>query len=330
MNILFSSIGKRGYIAEFFRPHLQSGDRLIATSSTPWTPGFRSVDKAIIMPPYKSDGYRQAVLDICSRERVSAILSFMDEDVAILAEFENELRQIGVTPILPPVGVARMCLDKWQFYSFCRNHQLRTAKTYIDLGDAEIAIAEGSLEFPLFVKPRFGFGSANTWLARDNAELRVFFNYQESMLIQETLKGDAYNIEILNDLESNPLLVVPWRKFQSRLGETEQAVTVDDPELVEFGYKLGGLTAHVGPMDVDLFVCDGAVSVLELNPRFGGGYPVSHFAGADFPGLIMAMLRGENPRPLQKKIKVGVAMMKEVRPFGGAWQEIRAKDLKLV
>ena len=327
MNLLFSCIGKRGYIADYFRPHLAPGDRIIATSNTPWTPGFRSADKGVLMPSYRSPEYRDAILELCEMERITGILSFMDEDVAILSGFERELKALGVTPILPPAEVAKMCLDKWKAHCFFESNRLATARSFIDLTAAKKAVAEGNLAYPLIVKPRSGFGSANTWVARSNKELEVFFEYQPDMLIQEMLGGDAYNIEILNDLDQRPIAVVPWRKFQSKLGETEQSITVESPELVEYGQKLGRLVGHVGPMDVDLFVSDGVISILELNPRFGGGYPVSQLSGADYPGLIVSMLRGEDAMQTRKPYKPGVAMMKEIRPFGGDWENLAKNDL---
>jgi len=316
-------------VADYFRLHLQPGDRIVATSNTPWTPGFKSADKSFVLPPFHSPEYRKAIIDICKREKISAILSFMDEDVAILSDFEQEFRDLGITPILPSAPVAAMCLDKWRAHCFFESNNLATARSFVNLDEAKIALAEGTLEFPVIVKPRSGFGSANTWSARSEKELEVFFDYHPDMIIQQTLPGDAYNIEILNDLDGIPICVVPWQKFQSRMGETEQSITVDSPELIAYGERLGALVGHVGPMDVDLFVQNNEISILELNPRFGGGYPVTQLSGADYPGLIVAMLRGEDPRPLLKPYQPGIAMMKEILPFGGEWQQLMQETLHL-
>jgi len=86
----------------------------------------------------------------------------------------------------------------------------------------------------------------------------------------------------------------------------------------------------VGPLDVDLFVEGDRASVLEMNPRFGGGYPASHLAGADFPRLILRMIRGEPVEPEVGQFRSGVMMMKEYRILG--WESLDAfvGDVQLV
>lgn len=112
--------------------------------------------------------------------------------------------------------------------------------------------------------------------------------------------------------------MVAWRKFLSRLGETERAVTVSDGELMDVGRRLARTVGLVGPMDVDLFrTRQGEVRVLELNLRFGGGYPVSHRAGADFPGMMIDILKGRRPEPRIGQYLPGVCLMKTVQPIGG-------------
>lgn len=57
-----------------------------------------------------------------------------------------------------------------------------------------------------------------------------------------------------------------------RAGETDKAMTVDNEKIREIGKKLGRDLKHVGNLDVDIFEKDGEYYVLELNPRFGGGF----------------------------------------------------------
>jgi len=127
-----------------------------------------------------------------------------------------------------------------------------------------------------------------------------------------------YNIEALSDLTQQVLQVVVWRKLLSSLGETEQAVTVEDPELIDIGKQLAEIVGLVGPMDVDLFRTeDGEVRVIEVNLRFGGGYPVSQLAGANFPKMIVEILRGEHPAPRIGQYKRGICLLKGLQVMGG-------------
>jgi len=320
MNILLSCIGRRGYIAEYFRVHLGSNDRIIGTSNSKWTQGFRICDLGVVLPDIASSDYVPTLIKLCREQTVDAILSFFDPDINVLSRHLDEFRSIGVLPVIPSAEVSDICFDKYRTYLFLEEHGFYTPETFIDLGIAICAIDANKLTFPLIVKPRYGFASRNVFQARNAKELDVFFHYAPDMLIQEMLTGQQYDFEFCNDFEGQVLSVVPWYKLASRAGEVDQAETCNDNGLINLGLRLGeelGRLGHVGPLDADLFVQNDKVSILEMNPRFGGGYPMSHIAGADFPGLILKMIRGEHVEPNIGQFQPGVIMMKEYGIFGG-------------
>lgn len=329
MNLLFSCIGKRGYMARLFREQLGPGDRIIGTSNTRWTPGFNACDKAYLMPDLVSPEYFPAVLELCRRERIDALLSFFDMDVHRLSRHVDELEAIGVKCFIPRFEAADICFDKWRTFQFLRQHGFDTAETWLRLEEVRRAMAEGRLAFPVYVKPRSGFGSRNTFKARDWKELEAFYGLEPDMIVQEALGGDAYDFDILNDLKGRTLSVVCWRKSLSRMGETEQAITVHDERLTEVGVRLANLLGHAGPLDADLFLWNGKVHVLEINLRFGGGYPTSHLAGADFPKAIVQMVKGEEPSIRQGAYRAGVAMMKELHILGGDATQLLGEGLRI-
>jgi carbamoyl-phosphate synthase large subunit len=327
MNILLSCIGKRGYIARQFREHLPAGGRIVGTSNTPWTPGFLACDEGVVMPDIDHPSYPDAVLQLCRTRRIDVLLSFFDLDVHRLSGLRDALQAEGVRCFIPGPEAADIALDKVRTFEFLQSLGVPTARTYTSLHDVREALRNGELRFPLFVKPRRGFGSRNTFCARDEAQLVAFFSIEPDMIVQEALAGDAYDFDVLNDLSGRTISVVPWRKYASRAGETEFAETVHSPQLVALGRRLAEALGHAGPLDADLFVADGVASVLEINVRFGGGYPVSHLAGAGFPEAILQMARGE---PLSASIgtyRPGVVMTKELGIAGGARDAFRREAL---
>ena len=50
---------------------------------------------------------------------------------------------------------------------------------------------------------------------------------------------------------------------------------------------------------------------MELNPRFGGGYPFSHAAGANVPSALIAWRRGLAPKPEWLRVRPGVLSAKD-------------------
>ena len=82
-----------------------------------------------------------------------------------------------------------------------------------------------------------------------------------------------------------------------RRGETDRAITIADPRLEALGAVIGRSLKHVGNLDCDVFDVGGAYHVLEMNPRFGGGYPFSHTAGANLPAALIAWADEKQPDP---------------------------------
>ena len=318
MNLLLSCIGKRGYIADYFRPHLATRAQIIGTSNTPWTPGFAQCDHGLVMPPIASDEYVPAVLEACRRWQVGGLLSFYDPDVVALSGQREALAAIGVKTVLPSQAAARTALDKWLMFLGLRAAGLPVPETVISMEDAHARLADGRFQFPLVVKPRRGFGGANVFVVRDVRQMEALFGYAPDMLAQSFVEGEEFNIDALADLDGRVVNLVAWRKFLSRRGETEHAVTVDDAPLIELGLRLARTMGCIGPMDVDFVRGPGGeATILDVNLRFGGGYPVSHLAGADFPAAIMRMLRGSPVEPRIGSYVRGVSLLKGVSVMGG-------------
>lgn len=327
MNLLFSCIGRRGYIAEWFREHLDPGDRIIGTSNTSWTPGFHGCDKGVLMPDVKSPAYVPTLLELCRKERIQALLSFFDPDVVAISRHRDRFQELGVIPVVPDARVSEIGFDKLETARFLRASHFRVPETFTELEAARIALREGRLEYPVIVKPRFGFASQNLFVARNAEELGLFFGYAPDMMVQERLSGQEHSLDVLNDLEGRVVSVIVSRKLLMRAGETDRAESVHHPAALDLGVRLGRELGHVGPLDVDLFVDGDDLTILEFNPRFGGAYAISHLAGADFPRKILDMLRGRAVESDVGCYAAGVRMMKDYRivaAYAGELRDLRS------
>jgi carbamoyl-phosphate synthase large subunit len=311
MNLLFSCIGKRGYIADFFRPHLGHGDQIVGTGNTPWTPGFQACDAAFLLPDIADADYVPALLDLCQRQHIDAVLSFADPDVHRLAQAREEFLARGIVPLFPAADVADIAYDKFRMFEYLAGQGIGTPETVLTLAEA------AAMPYPLFVKPRRGSGSRHTFVAHNERELSAFYHYQPDMIIQEAIVGEEFDIELCTDLAGEPVGVSVWRKYRSVLGETEQAETFRDDRIIEFALSFGRMFGATGPMDMDVLRSGDDLVVLEANTRFGGGYPVSHLAGADFPRLLVDIVRHGTTEP-NFSFAPGIVMMKRLSIIGGA------------
>ena len=311
MNILLSCVGRRGYLARWFRES-DPEVRVLGTSNSWWTAGFADCDESHILPGLDSAQYADQVVDLCRRQGVDALLSLFDRDLDVLSRAREQLASVGTRAILPDPTTSATCLDKLAAARFMTRHGLPCVETFGDVAEVRAALDAGSISLPLIAKDRLGYASLGLQRVRTREQLEVAAASapEGALVFQPTSAGQEYSLDLLNDLDGQPNVVAPKRKIRMRAGETDQAETVSHPGLVELGVALARSLQMPGPIDVDLFVDGDDIRILEVNPRFGGGYPCTHLAGGDFPGRLVEMLRGGRPTPAIGTLPAGVRMLK--------------------
>ena len=309
-NWLFSTIGKRAYIADYFR-EADPNVHIIGSGKTEFTPGFTGCDETVLMPDIDSPGYLAAVRRLVSSHRIGAILSFSDPDVAALSSIRAELTAAGVSCFFPGPDLARMGFDKLETAAWAARNGIAAPRTFLSAQEALETVG-----LPLIRKPRFGSASIGVATIRHERDLLPPQHDTTEYIYQELIAGEEVNVEICGDLAGCPMAVSVWRKLLSRNGETELAVTTRRQDLIDYALDLARRALIIGPCDVDIIDRDGRLFLIEFNMRFGGGYPVSHLAGAAFPELLVRAQKGEQPA-LHTEFAGDIFMMKTLRPFGG-------------
>lgn len=311
MNILFTCAGRRTYLLKFFKENMQPGDKVVATDMQLSAPALQVADVKLQVPAVYDPKYIDITLDICKDHHIDALISLNDLELPILAEQKSRFEDIGIKVIVSDSQVIDICFDKYKTALWVSELGLNAPKTYIRLDDAKAALASGEISFPLFLKPRWGSGSIGLETVEDMEELDIVYGLlfkkikktilatasvgDEYIMIQEKLTGKEFGLDVMNDLEGNNVAVSVKQKLAMRAGETDKAITVDLPEVRKIGDIIARNLKHIGNLDVDIMQrANGDYCVLELNPRFGGGFPFSYEAGVNLPKAIMMWLRGEN------------------------------------
>lgn len=316
MNVLLTSVGRRSYLVDYFKQAAQPVGRVIAANSEALTSGMMSADKAYTVPRVDSAEYVPAILDICRLEKVGLVVSLFDIDLPYLSKAREQFTEAGIELVVSEPWVIDVANDKWKTWQFLSEHYVQTPRTFLTVDAVLPELRAGSLEFPLIIKPRWGMGSLSIFRAESEDELTFFYGYarkqieksylnilssdelDKSVVIQEFISGNEFGLDVFNDLEGNHLQTITKQKLAMRSGETDMAKVVEDPRLTDLGEKLARLFQHRGNIDVDVLENQaGALFVLEINARFGGGYPFSHLAGADFPAALIAMAEGKRLEP---------------------------------
>lgn len=309
MNILFSCAGRRRYLLKYFKEALNDGDKIIATDMQYSAPALTEADIIEIVPAVYAENYIETLKNICISHNVNAIISLNDLELPILAQNKSLFDEIGTKIIVSSSEVIDICFDKYKTFEFINKIGLKSPKTYYNLYYAKSELKNGALKFPVIIKPRWGSGSIGIEIANDIEDLEILYNYikkklsktilssvsavENSILIQEYIDGQEYGLDIMNDLKGNLCGVSIKKKISMRAGETDKAITIENKIISSIGAKLSINLKHIANLDCDILEKDGEFYVLELNPRFGGGYPFSHEAGVNMPKAIIDWLNNK-------------------------------------
>lgn len=327
MNVLFTCAGRRTYLLKYFKENMNEGDKVVATDMQLSAPALQVADVKIQVPAVYDSEYINITLNICKEHKIDALISLNDLELPIMAERKAEFEAVGTKVIVSNPAVIDIAFDKYKTALWIESIGLTAPKTFVRLEDCKKALAAGDISFPLFMKPRWGAGSIGLESIADMEELEIYYNLlmkkikktilanasvgNEYILIQEKLTGNEFGLDVMNDLDGNYIAVSVKQKLAMRAGETDKAITRDLPEIRKIGRKIGENLKHIGNLDVDVMQrVDGAYCVLELNPRFGGGFPFSYEAGVNLPKAIIQWVKGENVDPKILQPKYGLMFAK--------------------
>src|SRR5262249_23607257 len=149
--------------------------------------------------------------------------------------------------------------------------------------------------WPLLVKVREGFGSRHIYRAADASELAFFLRYTPvESFVQQMCQGQEFSSDVFCATESRCLNAIPRTMIQSKGGESIKGMTIKDTELIGHGCRVAEAIGIVGPANIQCFrEPDGSLPVTDVNPRFGGAFPLPRAAGSRYPELDLAIAHGD-------------------------------------
>lgn len=296
--VLFTCAGQRVDIVSAFG---RAGARTVAADLDPLAPALYHAHERALVPPVSDPGYLEAVRDLVAEHGVSLVVPLTDLDQRLLAQARDEL---GATLLLSPLEVVDAMADKWLAHLALQERGIPSPPSWLP------ADLPPELPFPVLVKAREGFGSRHIYRAESQEELLYHLARTpvESM-VQRLCGGEEFSIDVLCDLEGRCLNAIPRTMIQSKGGESIKGMTIADGDLIEFGRRVAEALPIWGPANVQCFRdADGTLEVTDVNPRFGGAFPLPLSAGSRYPELSLALARGESPEPRVGEFRAGVVM----------------------
>lgn len=296
MNLLLTSIGKRIQLIG----HLKTAFRVVGADASEQNAAKYFVDAFYRIPRCSEPAYLSEILAICDREEINALIPLYEAEFSVLNEARRLLEAKGVRLILSEKRVIEICNDKRKTAIFFKQYGIPAPKTYREEEIESLLQAEQEAEgiYPLIIKPLDGMGSENVFKAENRGQLDFFYHYVKKPVVQSCAIGTEYTIDVLCDGQGIPVYVVPRIRMEVRSGEVVKSRAVRQEDVVRETIRLlealNGEGRVIGPMTVQCFLSEaGEVSFIEINPRFGGGVPLSFAAGADYGAALAGMCRGE-------------------------------------
>jgi carbamoyl-phosphate synthase large subunit len=296
--VLFTCSGQRVDIVTAFR---RAGALTVATDVNPLAPALYYADEHAFVPRVDDPGYIGALRALVVSHDITLIVPLTDLDHGVLARARDEL---GALVLLPAPELVDALADKWLAHVLFEQNGIGSPPTWLP------DVLPDDLPFPVLVKARRGFGSRGIYRCRDRRELEFFLDYAtEDSMVQACCAGEEFSIDLFCDLESRCLNAVPRTMIESKGGESIKGKTIRDPELIEVGRHVSETLGLVGPANVQCFKePDGTFQVTDINPRFGGAFPLPTAAGSRFPELALALAAGERPEPRLGEFRDGLVM----------------------
>lgn len=328
INVLLTCAGRRNYLIRYFREALHGRGRVVAVDANRQTPALQEADRGFVLPPVQHPDYLNRLLDLCREQEIGLVVPLNDLELPVLAQARQQFRRAGIQVAVSSPDVVTRCFDKWEMFFFLDSQGLPVPRTFTRLEDVRQVLWRQTLAFPVVVKPRWGTASIGVHRPTDDTELELTYRLARKqversiiaevsardpshcVLIQEFLHGEEYGLDVINDLEGRYVTTLVRRKLGMRAGETDRAVTCHDPELEALGERIGRLLGHVGNLDCDVIRGPESFGILDMNPRFGGGYPFVHVAGANLPAALIAWATGREPEPAWLRCQPGVTSCK--------------------
>ncbi|WP_313167448.1 ATP-grasp domain-containing protein [Streptococcus parasuis] len=291
-NILILSAGRRVELVQSFQKaakRLNIESNVVAGDCSETAPAIYFADKKAILPRINEPNYIDEIINVCKKENINLVIPTIDTDLLLLSEArerveaESEARVLVSSPELVSI-----CRDKINTQKFLESNGFKIPKMY-----SEKELKSSDLQFPLFIKPKSGSSSINTFKVNNIEELTTYKAIIKEPIVQDFMEGREFTVDVFLDFDGNLITVVPRLRMATRSGEISKGKIIKDREIIDDIKRLVKALKPIGHITVQLMKTNKGIEYIEINPRFGGGAPMSIQSGADSCENLYRLLMGD-------------------------------------
>jgi len=293
LNILFTCIGRRVSLLNSFRKaaaQLKINAHIFGADTTELSSALQLCDKGFLVKPTTHAGYIKQLLSIVKANRIKLLIPTVDLDLKLLAKNKPKFAAMGCCVLVSSPEVVDICQDKRKTYRFLIRNGFDTPDTMsVRAALSKFKIQNSKFKWPCFLKPWDGYASRGNAVVNNRKELSFFAGRIPNCIVQEFVEGVEHTCDVYVDFEMKVRCVVPRKRIEVRSGEVSKGQIIKHPRIMSEAARLvEKLGAGPGVVTLQLFLTkDNKIKFIEVNPRFGGGAPLSIKAGANFPKWIL-------------------------------------------
>lgn len=310
--IMICAAGRRVALVDIFREALGKLDQpgcVLTTDITQTSPAFHRGDRQALVPAYRNPNCLTAMLELCRRQNVRLMIPTIDPDLPFLAEHHEQFQAIGVSINLSDRRTIDIAKDKQTTHRWLIEQGFGTvAQAY----PQQVLDAPGDWPFPLFCKPVAGSASIGAQRVEDAQTLRLLVQ-RGDYIVQRIAPGREYTVDVYVDRQGCCRCTVPRLRLETRGGEVSKGMTVRNEKVMDLARRVAeALPGARGVMNIQIFhdAPSGQTNVIEINPRFGGGYPLSDRAGATMARWLLEEALGLECTASNEQWQDGLVMLR--------------------
>lgn len=260
--------------------------RVFATDITRTSPAFQVAGQSQLVPPYSDPHCLEVLLQFCNDHNIGLIIPTIDPDLPFFSKHREQFDAIGTRINVSSKDTIRVANDK------CNTHQWLTDRAFPTMRQAAVGdflTGQQSWDYPVFAKPRRGSASIGTGVVQTEEHLRALAALDE-YIVQSLAKGREYTVDVFVDAEGRCRCAVPRMRLETRGGEVSKGVTRRCQPVIDLATRIAeSLPGARGVMNIQIMYDDSTddLNVIEINPRFGGGYPLTEAAGASMTRWVI-------------------------------------------
>ena len=307
MNVLITAAGRRvSLLQAFIAAAHRRGGRVVAGDVDALAPALYVADEAVQIRRAADSDYISGLLEIVARYEIALVVPTIDTDLEVLAAAQPDFAALGCRVAVSSASFVATNADKYDAGVAFANAGIAVPRMWLPpIGNP------GELPEFVFVKPRRGSASKDVHRI-GRQELDAVLPSVPGPVVQEELVGPEITIDALLDFGGRPIHFVPRVRIRTLAGESIQGRTLDHDDAFETWIEriLGACSemGASGPLTLQAFQTDRGPVLSEINPRFGGGFPLGLAAGASYPEWLLDMLAGVEVRPRLRDYETGLYM----------------------